>query len=463
VIRRVILLVALSGCEKILDIHEARDLELSRLDLHLGPPSNQFVVLTPPFDPAVTTYSASISPIDKVTVNASCDDPEVQLRIGTTAMRGTLNASVDLSLGATKVIDVQASIEDGFAVDYRINVTVGGADFEEPVNTVLSMVRSMATGDLDGDGVADLAVLHLGGLQILRGRATGFDASTPPTPLTSLSCFAVASGDFHDDAHQDVALACNDQAAIFVGTGSAQLSAPALVPLGGAGFNSLAVGELTGDLRDDLAVVAEASGTLRVFQSVGPGVGTLQDPITTPPVGPGPRSIAIGPLDTVAGNDVVVLNPMAMLVFKNDSLNVAPASLGIPNSNGMVALGDFDGTGGLDYALIDDGPIGRLAVVTSFFPSAETNVIDLANNPHPIAVAVADLDADGRDDIVVATSAGPDVFFAGPGGLKEFPFTFPTNPPPKALVIGDFTGDGRLDLAIGTDTGVLLYRGKQAP
>ena len=75
------------------------------------------------------------------------------------------------------------------------------------------------------------------------------------------------------------------------------------------------------------------------------------------------------------------------------------------------------------------------------------------------AVAAADLNGDGRADLVAATSLGPPQVFYGNGdGTFAAPAGPATGPgDTSALVIGDFDGDGRPDLATGGPAAVTVY------
>jgi hypothetical protein len=456
---RVLLLVALSGCEILLGIDEPRDLALERIDLRIG---NQFVPLTPAFDPSITSYTATALPTEQIKVTAVSGDGETELNIGTMMIRGSaLTADVGVRPGSTQVINVRASLDSGFAVNYAVTVTVEGADFGTPIPTALPMNEFMAGGNFDADGLADLVILQPGEAKVILGKADGtFNLAPPPILLTNLFCNEVASGDIDHDGKDDVAAACSDQVAVLNGLGNGQLGLPVKTPLGATGFFAIAVGDLTDDMRADVAVMGSA-GILKTLVSVNSGpLGSLAE---APPIGGdfvSPRKLAIGQLDTTARNDVVVVHGEGMAVYQNAGLGDAPRRHQLPNTEGMIALGDFDNTGGLDFAVNDDGPIPRLAIVTGFFPRPTNNVFDLANAPHPLGVAVADLDDDGRDDIVISTDVGLDIFFNTSSGFRELSFPAPTFAVARRqIVIADFTGDGRLDVAVGHLMGVNLFPG----
>jgi FG-GAP-like repeat/Bacterial Ig-like domain (group 3)/Putative Ig domain len=83
------------------------------------------------------------------------------------------------------------------------------------------------------------------------------------------------------------------------------------------------------------------------------------------------------------------------------------------------------------------------------------------NNPH--GIAVADLNGDGRADLLVVNSISYTVsIFIGNGdGTFAAGTTLSSGGRPTDIVVGDFNGDGRADLAIANDLGnsVTIYLG----
>ena len=74
----------------------------------------------------------------------------------------------------------------------------------------------------------------------------------------------------------------------------------------------------------------------------------------------------------------------------------------------------------------------------------------------PFGMAVADFDADGHLDLVVAPNSinGEIIVLLGRGGTQRFgpPTNFPAGGIPRRMSAGDFNGDGKPDLAVSLDS-----------
>ncbi|MEM6274649.1 MAG: VCBS repeat-containing protein [Myxococcota bacterium] len=88
--------------------------------------------------------------------------------------------------------------------------------------------------------------------------------------------------------------------------------------------------------------------------------------------------------------------------------------------------------------------------------------IEIVVQDDPASLTIGDLNADGRDDMVVATVAEPGirVFLAdGDGGFRDA-YRRPALQPPAHLVIGDFNGDDNTDVvALQSDGALFGYPG----
>jgi hypothetical protein len=163
--------------------------------------------------------------------------------------------------------------------------TFGGPiTVENPDNTPVSV----AVGDFNGDGIADLAVVHQtpDSISIYLGKGDGTFASGPSlTPGTTPS--TIATGDFNGDGILDLAVANagSHDVSIFLGNGDGTFtsvsptlptgsSTPTLPP--GSSTSSITVSDFNRDGISDIAV-SDQSGYISIFLGKGDGTFTALD------------------------------------------------------------------------------------------------------------------------------------------------------------------------------------------
>jgi VCBS repeat protein/flagellar hook capping protein FlgD len=284
--------------------------------------------------------------------------------------------------------------------------------------------NSVAIGDLNGDGQPDLAVANGGfsldwsTVSVLLGNGDG--TFGPKTDfITGPDASSVAIGDLNGDARLDLAVASGTSHAVSVllGNGDGTFG-PKSDFRSGFVPSSVAIGELNGDGRPDLAVANNGYGTHTVSVLLGNGDGTFQ-PRTAFRTGRYPICVAIGDVNRDGQADLVVAN--------SDAITVS------------VLLGNGKGGFGSN--------------------------IELVTGEHPVSLATGDLNADARPDLVVA-NWGDDtvsVLLESTGGAFEPKSDFGTGNQPVSVAIGELNGDGRPDLAVanyGSNTvSVLLGSG----
>jgi len=294
---------------------------------------------------------------------------------------------------------------------------------------------------------------------------------TPPTP------FAVTTGDFNGDGNPDLAVANRvaDNVSVFFGNGTGGFGAGANYPVG-SGPIGIAAADFNGDGRTDIAVANFAtlglptSGTADVSVLLGTGGGNFAPAqhFGIGNSGSHPSSIAAadfnrdGRIDLALGN--YGLSAVSVLIGNGaGSFSLAGTFPLISQNLFSIAVGDFDRDSNPDVAATLDF-LHSVMILLGTGTGALGNPTQFPAGPLAIAVAVGDLNADGKEDLAVADQGGFVSILLG-NGLGGFgPFTsFAVGLSPRGIVLADFDLDGKLDAAVtnnaSSNVSVLLGNG----
>ncbi|MFB9274486.1 FG-GAP-like repeat-containing protein [Cohnella cellulosilytica] len=312
---------------------------------------------------------------------------------------------------------------------------------------------SMISGDLNGDGQPDIAfVVGRKNKLVVALNAGGGSLQPPIMQNTESNPGAVAQGFFDDDLLPDLAVVhtggSQPGVTIFIGQGEGQF-APSSTYRANNGY-SVAIGDLDGDGRVDLAVPNFNHNELTVLH--GNGDGTFLPTPRYLPGGRGPVSIRIADLNGDGLNDLMTLNQLS-----ND-VSVWPgrgaSDLGLPRiySTGYaptdIQLGDFNGDGMVEAILPTWAgySIVRGTSPTDF--SLNTNY-GLAGADDVSGLAAADFNRDGYSDFALlnATKNRIEIRLGSAGGFQKSPTQVTLDGTLSDIAIGDFNGDGELDIA----------------
>lgn len=134
-----------------------------------------------------------------------------------------------------------------------------------------------------------------------------------------------------------------------------------------------------------------------------------------------------------------------------------------------VAIGDVNGDGRNDVVMttsynFDPANDYKLFVFTQGDTGTLSTPVIYATaggyvNP-PVSVAIGDLNNDGRNDVVVGEKSAIEIFYQAADGTLQQPGTIISTPYSYQIRIGDLNGDGRADIAGiawgGSEAGVFL-------
>lgn len=316
-------------------------------------------------------------------------------------------------------IDVVAADFSSPDASAEVYLNKGDGTFGLPAKYITGTgTGSISLGDFSGDGRLDLVVSNNGSPYVTMLINGGDGTFGAPTNFPLNGSIAVLAGDFSGDGKTDF-FAQGDTSPLFLNQGSGSFSPP--IMLGGGGFSlaaadldgdgkldlvgggsriivlinkdggtfnaaksyatgsqttgsiahGIAIGDLNGDGRPDVAAANDDDGTVSVLFNEGDG--TL-GPARVYQSGPFPTSVQIGDLNGDGWPELVVANSalsgvhaergtVAVFVNKGDGTFVAPMKyLAVfPES---IALADLNGDGRLDIAVGD----GTLEVLINTTP-----------------------------------------------------------------------------------------------
>ena len=325
--------------------------------------------------------------------------PAVSYGTGTASPRFVVVTDVNGD-GKLDLVVANRCIDNGCLVEAVVAVLLGNGDgtFQPAVtyNSGGLFASSVAVADVNGDGKPDLVVGNDcadsncdGSVGVLLGNGDGSFQPVVPYRVGGNFAYAVAVADVNGDGRPDVLVntnsckhgSCNQGAVgVLLGNGDGTFQ-PVVTHLSGGNFQifsagSLAVADVNKDGKPDLVVQnAQCCNSVDAVAGVllGNGDGTFQ-PVVTYPSGAGGWGTSVAVADVIGDGTVDIVTT------EQDS--------GVNGINhGLVALlfGNGDGT----------------------FQAAQTYDSGgfLTNS-----VTIADLNGDGRPDLVVANICADDTF-----------------------------------------------------
>jgi hypothetical protein len=273
----------------------------------------------------------------------------------------------------------------------------------------------VTVADFNGDGNRDLAVLNFrdNTISILLGNGDGtFQSATMIAGDTN--SFSIANADFNGDHRADLVITGDSGLTVLLGNGDGSFQAPHSYAAG-TSVNSVHVADFNGDGKTDLAV-ANANG---VGILLGNGDGTFQADVDYSLAGPGSTTLVVGDFNGDGKIDVVA-GGLEVLLGNGDG-TFQPATV----QSGLLFVrdvADLDHDGKLD--LLVDGGTGPLcgsyphwyfcgAPVGVMFGNGDGTFrapVILDRTAITYSGFVSDLDGDGNPDVAVVDGSNVSIF-----------------------------------------------------
>lgn len=316
----------------------------------------------------------------------------------------------------------------GSTTQTRVTVALGNGNgtFQDDVDYAVGQGPQVAAGDFNKDGKVDLVTVDFttADVSVLLGNGDGTFQAAIKTPVPG-AYYGIAAADLDGDGNLDVVVGDATglpprNVNVLLGKGDGTFVAPVKYSTGGSGEGQMVLADFNGDGKLDLAVVNQADNTISLL--LGNGDGTFQ------------------------------------------AAKVVTPALGSDGFLGYLVAADFNGDGKLDLAVPDyvGSSAGQVAVLLANGNGTFQAPTFLTTGGGATGVAAADVNKDGKLDLVVANQFGSvDVFLGNGNGTFNTPIVLDdtqlmagvccANPIPIVVAVADFNLDGNMDLFVGAN------------
>jgi hypothetical protein len=378
-------------------------------------------------------------------------------KVGRRAMMTELFASVRVPL-AVGVADHKSAARSvtslALLLMFGSAIVSAGTLFRSPVayDAGGNGTSSIAVADVNRDGIADLIVANTGGVNTAGGSVgvllgNGDGTFKPPLTYALSGAAAVAVGDVNGDGKPDIVVTGSySPVAVFLGNGDGTFQPVQVYGTGPFITSSIALGDMNGDGKLDVIIgigdcapgVCGSDGAVGVF--LGKGDGSFKKvhlyDSGGSPGGPGGRleiSLVVADVNEDGKLDVLVANP------------------GGAGTGGVGVIGVLLGRGD-----------GTLKAVRTF---------GAGDGFDASSIAVADVNNDGKEDLVVAnycatelcpgTGTGSVAVLLGNGnGTFQTAQTYDSaGYGASGIAVADVNGDGEEDLVVVNQSADNIRRG----
>jgi hypothetical protein len=274
---------------------------------------------------------------------------------------------------------------------------------------------ALSASDIDGDGKPDLLIAAGSQSRVFTLRNTGLGGaglfSLVGTTQVGQGPFAIASADLNADGRVDAVVANRGGSlSVLMNKGGAMWDAPQTVTVTGLPAG-LAIGDTNKDGRPDVAVSSYQDNTVQIFANNGSGMLAASGPAQM--VGVGPTGVTLFDFNSDGFLDLTAVceNTGGVSVLLGQAAGAFASGQSYPTAAypSMALADDLNGDGRTDLLVLNGGTRGSLIILPgqgdgTFVSGNSSQRISLSISPS--AFAAADIDGDGKQDLVVVSQSG---------------------------------------------------------
>ncbi len=409
-------------------------------------------------------------------------------------------ALATVTLGLILTLGLAASAQSGHDPREKGVATAAGSNIDTDTTFQAAVsygsggfqANSVAAADVNGDGIPDLIVAHAcesstncnsgGVIGVLLGNGDG--TFQPAVTYSSGGDYAtfVTVADVNQDGKPDLVVtnANTGSVAVLLGNGNGTFQPAVTYSYTGAYPFGVAVADLNGDGKPDLAVanlIVYANGQGSVTTLLANGSGGFEPGVSYGAGAVDTHAVVIADVNGDGKPDLVLANAytgsVAVLLGNGDGTFQTAVNYGSGGQAAVsVALADINGDGKLDIIVANYCVLNAYSCGAAIFRGAVAVLLGNGDGTFQPAVsydsggyqgdsvAVADLNRDGKLDLIVANECGISGCGYEYGGIVAVLWgngdgTFQNAVPygsggnaATSVAVADFNGDGLPDLVV---------------
>ncbi|MFZ4523968.1 MAG: FG-GAP-like repeat-containing protein [Chlorobium sp.] len=358
--------------------------------------------------------------------------------------------------GAESITPINVTVEVTPVQDAPIIISPSILSFAPKVDYSTEFPQRVTTADLDGDGDNDIVLINYSAVSVLLNNGDGTYANkTDYTAEYYLDAVTIA--DLNNDGNADIVVSSsyyygfNSKISAFFGTGDGTFTAKTDYPLANSSV-SISSADFNSDGNADLAF----TNSLGISVLLNNGDTTFSQG-TDYPAGDSVRAVASADFNSDGKADLVVANNSGISVLLNngDGTFAPKQDYATALAPDFVTVADLDGDGKTDIITISQSN-KTMKLLLNNGDGTFAQKSEYAMSYAPYSVATADFNGDGKTDIVVT---GQDYYANSGGGIVSLflnegngAFTLCTNfsigDVLSSVTTADINGDGKTDIVV---------------